>query len=76
MVQVLLKSSSLTTELFSFFLTILPILTITRAFRGRHLLHKLPEYADLTLDSIVLGNNPLERTHFIGAHREGGLGIV
>lgn len=45
-------------EVFFFFLVILSILIITRVFRG-YLLNKLLEDTDLTLDSVVLGDNSL-----------------
>ena len=40
------------------------------------LLNKLPEDAELTLDSVALGDNSLELTCFVDVARERGLGIV
>jgi hypothetical protein len=36
----------------------------------------LPEYMYLTLDSVVLGDNFLNRTHFVDVACEGGLAMV
>lgn len=52
------------------------ILIIARAPGSRRLLNKLPEGTDLTLDSVVLGNNALKCTYFVDVARKGGLGIV
>ena len=61
---------------FPFLLAIPSILIIARALHGRCLLNKVPEDADLTLDSVVLGDNTLERTCFVDVARAGGLDIV
>jgi hypothetical protein len=61
---------------FLFLLAIPSILIIARALRGCCLLNKLPEDTDLTLDSVVLGDNSLERTYFVDVAHEGGLGIM
>jgi len=61
---------------FPSFLTIPSILIIARALRSCHLLNKLPEGTYLTLDSVMLGDNSLERTYFVDVAREGGSGIV
>jgi len=52
-----------TTKLFFPFLSIPSTLAITRVRRRRRLLKKLPGYTDLTLDSVVLGNNSLKCMH-------------
>ena len=67
--------SRCSTELFSF-LAISPTIIIARALLSHHLLKKLPENADLTLDSVVISDNAFERMYFVDVAREGGLGIM
>jgi hypothetical protein len=52
------------------------ILVIARALCNCQLLNKLSEGTDLTLYSIVLGNNAPKRTYFVDVASEEGLGMV
>ena len=49
---------------------------IARALHGSCLLNKLPKDTDPHLDSVVLGDNTLERTYIVEMAREGRLDIV